>query len=176
MNYLECITKYYPNVFVTCQGDVNTYADIQWAAGDPIPTQAELDIKIFTYLKSAKIEELSEACQADIMAGFNSMALGTLHRYDSHEEDQLNLIGTVTKTAPTPAALDGTSYLYASREIINGVEQPKTYLMHTHAQLRQVLDDGATYKLMELVKFNTKKMEVLAMTTVAELDTVIWVD
>src|ERR1035437_8764011 len=93
MDYMGCIGTYFPNVFVSCIGDSTVYSNIIWESGDPLPTQAILDTKIFQDVQTSKIAELSANCQAAITAGFLSSAIGGSHLYDSQEVDQLNLIG-----------------------------------------------------------------------------------
>lgn len=43
-----------------------------------------------------QIAQLSAACQAEIVSGFSSSALGTAHTYPSKQTDQLNLAASVT--------------------------------------------------------------------------------
>lgn len=174
MDYLECISTFFPNVFVECSGDSSLYENIIWVSGSPLPTKAILDDLIYKQAKLDKITELSNACQLDIIGGFTSNALGALNKYDSTEVDQLNLIGAVTATSPTPTDLGGYNSVYACRPIINGVEQSKQYLLHSHFQLRQVLADGAAYKLNELLNFNNKRTAVNNATTIAEINAITW--
>jgi hypothetical protein len=174
MNYLDCISANYPTVMVDCYGDTFNYNDLNWLGGDPLPLQADLDAIIFMQLVNDKLSELSAACQADIMAGFVSSALGSPNMYDSTEVDQLNLIGAVSATAPTPSAPSGYSNVYAVRPVVNGVIQPKTYIVHSYGQFRQVLADGSAYKSTKLLAFNTKRNYLLTLTTVADVDAVTW--
>jgi len=50
----------------------------------------------------------------------------------------------------------------------------KNYMLHTAAQLKQVLDDGAATKLTILQKFNTKKVQILAAVDSAALAAIVW--
>lgn len=106
-----------------------------------------------------RITEMSEACRADIVGGFESAALGVSHYYDSDEVDQLNLIGAVAA---------GDTMEYGCHEVLGG---PKVYKSHTHAQLQQVIRDGRNIKLAKLQAFNTKKAQALQATTKAGVDT-----
>lgn len=47
-------------------------------------------------LRTAKIADLTAACQATILGGFTSAALGAPHQYPSQFTDQINLMGSVT--------------------------------------------------------------------------------
>lgn len=174
LTYIQIIGLLYPNVQCTSINDGSIYSDLIWISGDLIPAQATLDAAIFTNLQNDTISSLSDACQFDIISGFTSSALGSPYRYDSGDVDQINLLGTVAKTSPTTANPDGTSFYYAVRPIVNGIIQPKQYIPHTYSQLRQVLDDGANYKLSELITFNTKRNYVYSLTTIEALKLVTW--
>ncbi len=121
--------------------------------------------------KIAKIEELSQAAADNIVGGFTSNALGFPKIYDSKLEDQTNLIGSVTATSPSAANPDGTSSYYATRDPVDGT---KSYLPHTHDQLRQVLDDGATIKLYILQAFAMLRYMVELQTTVSAINAYTW--
>ncbi len=43
MNYLDIISRKYPNVFVSCVGDPEVLNDIVWEAGEPIPPVEQLE-------------------------------------------------------------------------------------------------------------------------------------
>jgi hypothetical protein len=55
VNYIYVIGTKYPNVKATCYGDPNVYSNLVWEMGDPIPTQAQLDLDIFSIQKSDMI-------------------------------------------------------------------------------------------------------------------------
>lgn len=174
MNYLECLSIHYPELNVVCYGDPTDYAFLVIAEGQVLPIQVELDAWIFSDLKIAKVSELSQACQAAIILTFTSDALGSVNVYDSDEVDQLNIIGAVSATSPLPEAPEGSTMPYAVREVIGGIIQPKAYVLHTHAQLRKVLSDGAFYKLGCLQKFNAKRDYVNGLTTTEAVTAVTW--
>jgi len=119
----------------------------------PPPTLVEL--------KAAKVAELSAACKAAIVSGFQSGALGSLHTYDSDLESQVNLIGA--------ASLGGPVAYTCTDEA--GVKLSRT---HTKPQLMQVLTDGATLKIQHLASFRALKNQALAATTEAELNAIVW--
>lgn len=109
-----------------------------------------------------KIKKLSEACREDLLDGFQSSAIGSSLWYDSSAEDQGNLVGAVTA--------DEVDY-YPCRAAKGN---PKTYVMHTAAELLQVLRDGKAVKLMAMQAFETKRAQALAATTLAELNAIGW--
>lgn len=122
-------------------------------------------------IKQRKIDELSKLCGLAIVGGFQSDALGTTHVYDSELEDQLNLVGSVTATAPTDSNPNGISQYYACRELRTGV---KTYKLHTHQQLKRIAEDGAQVKLYWLQQFAMKKYEVQLQTTSSGVRAISW--
>jgi hypothetical protein len=174
IDYMKCIGDNFPTVIASCAGDNSNYADLKWEAGDPIPSKAVLDASLFQTMKADKLAELSYACQVVITSGFLSNALGSLHMYDSEEVDQLNLVGSTANVAPTPTLPDGSSCLYACREVVGGITQPKSYKLHSYSQLRQIMSDGVDYKLSLLVNFNTKRYYVETATTIVQINAINW--
>lgn len=109
--------------------------------------------------KNLKIEELSTNTENSIISGFESIALGAIHTYQSDRDDQTNLMGLV---------VSNSDELFKCQDS-NGVW---SYKLHTVAQLKQVFDDGKTVKLNILVDFNTKKEAILNASTQEELDSI----
>ena len=166
ITYIEAISAFYPNYQVSSIS--NEYADIQWGTYAPI-SQEELNAKILEITKTKKIQELSDTCERAIISGFESSAVGEPHIYDSEAVDQINLIGAVMSTAPTPAEPMGYSIYYACRDVASGV---KEYHEHTHFQLRQVLADGAQVKLTQLQTFHMKRLAVMTATSVYQVEAI----
>ena len=113
--------------------------------------------------QTAKVAELNIACEADVVNGFVSNALGSGHTYKSSRDDQLNLIGAKAAGTDTP--------LYCRPD---GGEWE--WVNHTSAQVQQVLDDGKTIKTALLQQCRTKKAQVLssATATVSAVEAIIW--
>ena len=174
MSYITVLGKYFPTVQAHCIGDDSIYTNLVWDGGDALPSQATLDALFLSELKEQKIHELSEACKQSILDGFISSALGQSFKYDAEDVDQINLLGATTATAPTAAFPNGTDIQYAVRPMVNGVPQAKYYTLHTHAQLRQVLSDGATYKLTCLQHFNELRDDVGAAADEAAVAAIVW--
>jgi hypothetical protein len=168
ISYLEAINLLQPEFQVTALGE--KYTDINWRGYDVL-SQASLDAKILEVTKQRKIIELSEQCENAIMSGFQSAALGQPYVYDSEQVDQINLIGAVSSTAPTPLEPTGYTIYYACRNVSTGV---KEYHPHSHFQLRQILADGAQVKLGFLQVFHFKRLEIESCTTIAEVNAIIW--
>lgn len=175
MDFIRSLGISYPNVAAVCFGDPTVYANIQWEGEGPFPTEEEMKAEFLLRLKETKVAELSLACQDEIIGGFQSSALGEPAIYDSEQVDQLNLIGAATATGPITGMPDGFQGPYAVRQIVNGVVQPKQYLMHSYSQLREVLLDGFNFKLVRLQKFNNKRDYVNNVSvTVSDVNAVTW--
>ncbi len=121
--------------------------------------------------KKQKIAEISALCEAEITDGFFSSALGDPHWYDCSAYDQLNLMSSLSITAPTVEYPDGTSTFYACRL---PREEAKEYVVHTHSQLKQVAADQARNRLTHLQRFSSTRLEVMNLTRVSEIQAVEW--
>lgn len=183
INYIFIIGALFPGVQVSCRGDVSDYSTLVWEAGDPLPTQMELDLEYYRYVKDKKVTQLSADCEIKISQyGFISDALGQDYLYDSQLYDQINLLGSLLGSQPSELNPSGTSSPYAVREPANvngGIRGPKEYKMHTYAQLVNVIEDGKNFKLGILIKFNSLRDYLNQNTLTLEqiesftLDTVI---
>ena len=160
INYIETISTYHADIGVSAS-DCCDYNSIDWNGNTPI-AQAQLDVEWLGIYKTNAIISMSVLAQNDIVQTFESTALGGSppYKYDSKFEDQLNLIGSASA---------GDDMDYPVR-----IDDVKTYLWHTHAELLQVVQDGRDVKLNVLQTFNTKKESILSATTEAEVDAVVW--
>lgn len=100
-----------------------------------------------TQLHKNHTDEIDQACEAAITAGFKSDALGSPYYYSSELDDQLNLTGAI---------LRGLDMLYACRD----EQGAKAFRLHTAEQLRQVGDDFTLYKLQLLQRANELKQQL----------------
>jgi len=123
--------------------------------------QAEWDIAEFEWAKLNKCAEINAACEAAIIGGFVSLALGSPHTYDSNRDDQTNLIG---------AHLAGVARPYPCTDASGA----KVVLQHTASQITQVFNDGVLFKEAHLTKAATLKAQLDAATTVADVQEVMW--
>lgn len=174
---IEVLADEYPGVEVVCYGNPDNYSDLIWQAGPPVPAEAELLQAQLTRIKKVKVRELSDACAEDIMSGFVSIALGSEHLYDSEDVDQINLIGAtmmLNATSDTNGVEPSTPY--AVRSIVDGVTQPKQYLLHTRSQLQAVVIAGSAVKLYKLQKFNNKRDYINAALLISDVTAVNWND
>ena len=127
----------------------------------PLGALSEVPPPPLDVLKTRKAAELGAACQAEIVAGFSSAALGAEHTYDSKLEDQINLVGAAALAGPVAyTCTDGA-----------GV---KTSRAHTAAEIAQVLADGAALKIGYLARFRDLQAQVMAAPDAAALDLIAW--
>lgn len=136
--------------------------------GKPLarPPAAPSPIEQAGLVHAAKVIEINGACEATIIGGFWSSALGSAHQYSSQLDDQLNLTGAVVRGVDMP---------YACRDPL-GV---KAFRPHTAVALRQVGDDFTLFKLQLLQKANQLKQrldDALAAHDVAAIEAVTWED
>lgn len=174
MSLIALLGKHYPGVKAHCIGDDGIYSNITWDGGDPLPPEQELTTLLLVEAKSSKIKSLSETCAQQILGGFLSSALGSSHKYDAEDVDQINILGALAATGPRPDYPYGSTMPYAARPVVDGVYQAKTYVVHTHEQLSQVVVDGAAYKLTCLQHFNELRDDVSAASTLEEVAAVVW--
>ena len=112
--------------------------------------------------KDEKIVELNIACQNAIISGFTSDALGTPHKYDSGEVDQLNIIG---------AAALNTNCFYKCLDLQTN---SKEFRLHTAEQMKTVLKDGSTIKIALLQKCTELKSLANWASNITELEEIKW--
>lgn len=175
MDIMAILASSFPNVQAHSVGLEATYENIVWEGGDPLPSFQQLEDAHLKAHIDAKITELSDACAAEIIQGFESAALGTVHIYDSQAVDQLNLVGSFLFTGPDPDHPDGQPTYYAVRPVIDGVVQLKEYKVHTHWQLKKAITDGVYWKLAKLQRFNDMRTNILTTArTVEEIDAITW--
>lgn len=127
----------------------------QWV--DDIPA-------IVVKLHTEKVAVVNDGCQSTIIGGFQSIALGTVHRYASPLDDQVNLLGMVLCNADCDyPCYDGAGI--------------KAFRPHTAEQLRLVGDDLARFKQACLKQANTLKLaldEARKAKDVSALQAITW--
>ena len=131
-----------------------------WSEIEPLLTQYEI-----TSSKEQKLTELNDSCSSAIRAGFVSNALGSDHHYStSSNEDQINLTGAVAL---------GADIFYSCTDTATNKKQMR---LHTHAQIKKVLSDGASEKTKLMQRYYDKVELVNAATTVEEIEAIVWGD
>jgi hypothetical protein len=132
-------------------------ADLNWLPLFPEPSLDEL--------KRLKLQELSSACQAHILSGFESSALGDPHRYSSEIEDQANLTQANVLAQITQQPID---YVCTDGD---GIQKART---HTADQLAQVLIDGGKIKQTLIYRFHELRAEVEAAQDPEAVRDITW--
>lgn len=115
-------------------------------------------------VRNSKIVEINAHCAAEIVAGFESSALGSMHRYQSDRDDQTNLLGLVAADTDLPLKCQAVNVTDWS------------YLLHTAAQLKLALRDGANHKLQLLQRCNDIKLRIKNAQTLDAIQAEVWAE
>ncbi|OPH61708.1 hypothetical protein BC351_00250 [Paenibacillus ferrarius] len=113
-------------------------------------------------LKQRKINELNSACNAAILAGFRSDALGSSNSYEFGTDDQINLGGMLNAIT---AGLVTEPIIWKA----SGSPHP-----HTFNQFKQVFGDGLTHKNNNIAKYWTLKEQVTVAETNEDVNAIQW--
>lgn len=109
---------------------------------------------------TAVIEFVNSTCESVLTSGFVSDVLGSSHRYDSEQTDQLNLIGFASMQ---------TGGYYKCEDVATG---SKTFRHHTAAQAGALLLDAGNVK-MRVLQEATRLKEAAASASTVEAFTAI---
>lgn len=121
--------------------------------------------------KAAQSQLVSASCQAAIMAGFSSAALGTAHTYPAKPTDQANLAANVLSSLlPSLPSTWTTQQICATQ----AVPPVWGYVAHTAAQIQQVGSDGKAAILAFLIKNASLQGQIQSASTVAAVQAVVW--
>lgn len=127
----------------------------------PAPTMTEV--------RAAKLTELSDACAAQIYAGFASSALGAPHTYPAKDRDQVNLSASVTASLIPNLPANWTTDFWCADGAGVWALRP-----HTAAQIQQAGMDGKTAIETAICKNATLAAQVMAATTIAAVQAMVW--
>lgn len=128
-------------------------------SGNPVLLEP-LEESDLTSAKAAKISILSAECQAYLLAGFTSSALGSVHAYPSQLTDQQN------QASVSASGVGGS--LWCETGSVWG------FVAHTDEQATQVVADWKTYLNAAQAKLQTLAASVNAATTVAATQAINW--
>ena len=112
---------------------------------------------VLAKLHQQKLDEINSGCAKYIEAGFDSTALGKVHRYSSSLEDQVNLTGLVF------------SGLYSAYPCA-GSDGVRQFLAHTRDQLLQVNKDLVLFKQTALQHADQLKRDAAKALQEQKLD------
>lgn len=113
--------------------------------------------------QNAKIGDLNSKCNQTILSGFASSALSVSHNYDFDYEAQMNFSGMMNAVN---ASIAPASITWKTTDAGN--------LAHTQAQFKQLYADGMNFKNTQITKYWNLKAQVLAATTVSQVNTITW--
>jgi hypothetical protein len=137
-----------------------------WAVTD---MSADQVAALLASVKASQTAIVSAACQATIVAGFTSSALGAAHTYPAKPTDQQNLNASVVASILPGVAADWTTPFWCA-----DYTGTWAYVMHTAAQIQQVGVDGKAEILACLTKNQQLAAQIDAATTVEAVRAINW--
>ncbi len=156
-------------MYLTDPGNGIALSDEDWQSVGPgytyvngvlIAPAAKTDAELLAEAKTNQIGILSAKCQAYLLAGFASSALGNAHMYPSQLTDQQNQASV--------AASGAGGSLWCETGSVWG------FVAHTDAQATQVVADWKIYLNAAQTKLQTLAASVNAATTVAAVQAIGW--
>jgi len=111
-------------------------------------------------VRTKKLAMINQLVSNKIIGGFESSALGSVHRYSSDREDQLNISGSVQLSQLGHSPFH---YCYDAQSV-------RKKLSHTPEQMIQVGLDFAAFKMKWLDKGTLEKERLLTMSNVADTE------
>jgi hypothetical protein len=139
----------------------------KWNLQDPKPLNADVE-KYWNdhgldYSREQKIKQLEQQCDAAILGGFDSYALGVKHTYQSMLIDEVWFNSTLHRFNIDP---NFTTVQYKTVDA--------GYLPHNKIQFQQVFIDGHTWGDNQIAKLNGKKNDVANAQDEPTLDAITW--
>jgi hypothetical protein len=119
--------------------------------------------------KDRRIVVLKDACRAQIVAGFQSDALGAVHLYPAKDLDQTNLVGSVVASL-----IAGADTAWVTPFWCADAEGTWAFEMHTAGQIQQVGIDSKASILAALSKNEALASTVAPATTIKQVEAVTW--
>jgi hypothetical protein len=143
----------------------------QWfiSGGALTAVPAATDAELLEDAQATQVAVLSAACAAAIVSGFTSSALGAVHTYPSKVTDQQNLNASVTASLLPDIGTDWVTQFWCA-----DATGAWAWTTHTAAQIQQVGKDGMSAVLALQDKNAQLAAEVIAATTVAAVQAVVW--
>lgn len=132
-----------------------------WGAGEPQPALAEIEAAWLDWYKQQKIDAFNERCEWEILNGFCSPSLG--FHFGFSQYDQLNMTSQAGLLNIRPEIAEIT-WKTESHDI-------QTL---TREQFFTVGLEAEQHKRRFIAQYWTKKYEILACATEAEVDAVAW--
>jgi hypothetical protein len=131
----------------------------------PAPTEAEQ----LAAAQAAQTTRLRAACEAEIVGGYSSAALGAAHTYPSTPTDQANMAASVIASLLPGLAPGWTTPFWCVDTA--GVW---TFAAHSAAQIQQVGRDGKAFVIAAQRRLATLSAEIAATADIAAVQAVVW--
>lgn len=139
-----------------------TKASDSWAFAAPAgPT--------FAQAQAAQEAGITAACDAAMLTGFSSSALGSAHSYGSLATDQSNLTAAAAASAVSGLSSTWTASLWCADS-----SGSWSFVAHSAAQIQQVLTDWIAARTALQTKLATLKEQIAAATTLAAVTAITW--
>lgn len=120
-------------------------------------------------VKAERIASLRAACEASILGGFVSEALGSSHTYPSDIKAQINLMGSVTDSLIPSLPLDWKTPFWVCDEAGSW-----KWEMHNANQIQQAGRDGKANVVRNQTKLDELTSAVAAAKTEKAIEAVVW--
>lgn len=120
-------------------------------------------------LKALKTIELRGKCQAEIVGGFTSDALGALHTYPSTETDQRNLLGSVLAAILPGLPSDWTTPFWCADADGNW-----SFTDHTATQIQRVGTDAKAAVVDAQLKLDRLSAALAQADDKDEIYAIVW--
>lgn len=134
-------------------------------AGNPIAIDPATLLTL-PQAQAAQIAKISSACQAALVGGFTSSALGSAHTYPSQDADQRNLL-SATMASQGQGSTWSTS-LWCANGTVWGLTP------HTATQVQQVSADWLGYRQAQQQKYAALIAQINAATSVSAVQAINW--
>ncbi|WP_107341018.1 hypothetical protein [Agrobacterium pusense] len=128
------------------------------------PSDPSLD-----FLKAERIASLRVTCEAKIVGGFASDALGEMHTYPSDIKAQINLMGSVTDSLMPGLPSDWSTPFW-----VCDAQGNWKWESHTAEQIRQAGRDGKAAVVAAQTKLGEFTAAVEAAKTKKAVDAIVW--
>jgi len=140
-----------------------------WPKGMTKLTDAQVADLQLKAARQAQISQVTLDCQAEIIGGFTSKALGALYTYPSTLTDQQNLSANVVSSLVHNLPADWTT-----KQLCADSSGTWAYRDHTAAQIQQVGEDGKAAIMALLQKKNDLVAKIEAAASLADVQSVKW--
>ncbi len=137
---------------------------LKWNGGNPI----WVDARTLAEARADKVSEMRAECDAKILGGFKSSALGTEHLYPAKLTDQTNLAGSILDSL-IPGPTGWTTPFWCADSA--GVW---AFRAHTAAQIQQVGRDGKAAILAAMTTNEGLRAEIMTAPNAAAVDVIAW--